>query len=60
MKKEILVIGGTGNIGNTLVELLRENNINYRLLVRSETSEESAKVTKRSLRKRGPWGMAGR
>jgi len=43
MKKEILVIGGTGTIGKTLVELLRENNINYRLLVRSETSAEQLK-----------------
>ncbi len=40
MKKEILVIGGTGNIGKTLVELLGENNVNYRVLARSETSEE--------------------
>ncbi len=43
MKDEILVIGGTGTIGETLVELLRENDINYRLLVRSETTEEQLK-----------------
>ncbi len=43
MKREILVIGGTGTIGKTLVELLRENNINYRLLVRNKTTEEQLK-----------------
>ena len=43
MEKEILVLGGTGTIGKTLAELLRENNINYRLLARSETSEEQLK-----------------
>ena len=43
MKNEILVIGGTGTIGKTLVELLRENNINYRLLVRNKPTEEQLK-----------------
>ena len=40
MGSEVLVIGGTGTIGKTLVELLRETDNNYRLLVRSETTEE--------------------
>ena len=43
LKNEILVIGGTGTIGKTLVEVLRENDINYRLLVRSKTAEEQLK-----------------
>jgi len=39
-KTEILVIGGTGNIGKPLVELLQENNADYRVLVRSEVNEQ--------------------
>ena len=40
MNTEILVIGGTGNIGKPLVELLQKNNANYRVLVRSEANEQ--------------------
>lgn len=39
-KTEILVIGGTGNIGKPLVKLLQENNANYRVLIRSEANEQ--------------------
>ncbi len=43
MKKEILVIGGTGTIGKTLVQLLGEKNTNYRVLARSETTQAQLK-----------------
>ncbi len=40
MKDEILVIGGTGMVGTSLVGLLRENQLNYRVLARSKATEE--------------------
>ena len=36
----ILVIGGTGNVGTPLVELLRQTNLDYRVLVRSDNNEQ--------------------
>ena len=34
MKDPILIIGGTGTTGTSLVELLKGSNANYRVLVR--------------------------
>ncbi|MCJ8300110.1 MAG: NmrA family NAD(P)-binding protein [Pseudomonadales bacterium] len=42
-KTDILVIGGTGNVGTPLVELLKQANVNYSVLVRSEASEQKLK-----------------
>ena len=42
-KTDILVIGGTGNVGTPLVELLRKADVNYKVLVRSEISEHKLK-----------------
>ncbi|WP_114287968.1 NmrA family NAD(P)-binding protein [Candidatus Halocynthiibacter alkanivorans] len=39
MKNEILVIGGTGNIGMPLVDLLKDSDQDYRVVVRSDGSE---------------------
>ncbi|WP_160115983.1 NmrA family NAD(P)-binding protein [Candidatus Halocynthiibacter alkanivorans] len=39
MKNEILVIGGTGNTGAPLVDLLQESDQSYRVLVRNDQSE---------------------
>lgn len=39
-KTDILVIGGTGNVGIPLVELLQKSDANYRVLVRSEANEQ--------------------
>ena len=42
-KTDILVIGGTGNVGTPLVELLIQADVNYRVLVRSDASEQKLK-----------------
>jgi len=39
MKNEILIIGGTGNIGTPLVDLLKDSDQSYRVLVRSDENE---------------------
>lgn len=39
MKNEILVIGGTGNTGAPLVDLLQDSDQSYRVLVRNDQSE---------------------
>jgi len=39
MKNEILIIGGTGNIGTPLVNLLKDSDQSYRVLVRSDENE---------------------
>jgi len=39
MKNEILIIGGTGNIGTPLVDLLKGSDQSYRVLVRSDENE---------------------
>lgn len=39
MKNEILVIGGTGNIGTPLVDHLKGSDQSYRVMVRSDESE---------------------
>lgn len=39
MSNNILVIGGTGNIGTPLVDLLKDSNENYKVLARSDESE---------------------
>lgn len=39
MINEILIIGGTGNIGTPLVELLKGSDATYRVMVRSEEKE---------------------
>lgn len=39
MKNEILIIGGTGNIGTPLVDLLKKSDQNYRVMVRSDKNE---------------------
>lgn len=36
MDKKILVIGGTGTIGTSLVDLLQQNKVDYKVLVRSK------------------------
>ena len=41
MKDGILVIGGTGMVGSSLVGLLRENKLNYRVLARSTSVSET-------------------
>ncbi|WP_028863625.1 NmrA family NAD(P)-binding protein [Psychromonas aquimarina] len=37
---DILVIGGTGNVGTPLVELLQKSDADYRVLVRSDAAEQ--------------------
>lgn len=39
MTNEILIIGGTGNIGTPLVDLLKNSDQSYRVMVRSDESE---------------------
>jgi len=39
MKNEILIIGGTGNIGTPLVDLLKGSDQSYRVMVRSDENE---------------------
>ncbi len=39
MTNNILIIGGTGNIGTPLIDLLKDSNENYRVMVRSDESE---------------------
>lgn len=41
MNNEILIIGGTGNIGGPLVDLLKTSAETYRVMVRSEETEAS-------------------
>ena len=41
MKNEILIIGGTGNIGIPLVDLLQDSDQTYRVMVRSDKNETS-------------------
>ncbi|WP_158978610.1 NmrA family NAD(P)-binding protein [Parasedimentitalea maritima] len=43
MENQILIIGGTGNIGTPLVELLKGSDQSYRVMVRSDENE--AKMT---------------
>ena len=47
MKNEILIIGGTGNIGTPLVGLLKESAESYKVLVRNDENE--AILTKRGI-----------
>ncbi|AZV78255.1 SDR family oxidoreductase [Parasedimentitalea marina] len=39
MKNQILIIGGTGNIGTPLVDLLKDGDQSYRVMVRNEENE---------------------
>ena len=39
MENQILIIGGTGNIGTPLVELLKSSDQSYRVMVRSDENE---------------------
>ncbi len=43
MKNEILIIGGTGNVGTQLVDLFSKSDANYRVLARSEATETQLK-----------------
>ena len=43
MNKKIVVIGGTGTIGGTVVELLEENNADFKVVVRSDEKASSFK-----------------
>jgi uncharacterized protein YbjT (DUF2867 family) len=45
MKNRILVIGGTGTIGRTLVELLHSGQTNFDVLVRSEAKAKELNET---------------
>ena len=38
MSDAILVVGGTGTIGQTLVQSLRDHDLNYRVLVRQQAN----------------------
>lgn len=44
MKTKTLIIGGTGTIGSSVVELLKENNANFKVLVRNEEKAEELKA----------------
>ena len=47
MANEILIIGGTGNVGAPLVQLLKDSSESYRVLARSDDSE--AKLASQSI-----------
>jgi len=44
MKNQTLVIGGTGTIGTSVIELLKENNVDFKVMVRNEEKSEELKA----------------